>query len=82
MLTRDKILTEKPPFFGQLLTDSAVIIEVLSGVRPFRPESVWCTDELWSLVEQCWVHNPQDRPSATFLHSRLQSMLLESSQGF
>ncbi|KAE9397481.1 kinase-like protein [Gymnopus androsaceus JB14] len=71
-----EIITEKPPFSGQLLTDSAVIIQVLNGARPSRPESVWCSEKLWDLVKKSWGQEPRDRPSAAFIHASLQSILL------
>lgn len=77
-----KIITEKPPFSGQLLTDSAVIIQVLNGARPSRPESVWCSEELWDLVKKSWGQEPRDRPSAAFIHASLQSILLSRQHWF
>ncbi|KIK58522.1 hypothetical protein GYMLUDRAFT_45162 [Collybiopsis luxurians FD-317 M1] len=71
-----QIITEKPPFFGQYLTDSAIIIEVLNGVRPPRPESEWFSEDLWDLLVRCWAHNPWDRPSADIVHAELLSMSL------
>ncbi|KAF5376760.1 hypothetical protein D9757_009471 [Collybiopsis confluens] len=69
-----EILTEKPPFYDQYHTDSVIIIEVLDGGRPLRPESKWCSDTLWELISECWAPNPWERPLADDLYARLETM--------
>jgi len=42
------------------------ISRVLRGERPERPQGVegnCFTDEVWSITERCWKHQPSDRPS-------------------
>ena len=39
----------------------AVVVEVLNGERPPRAASF--TDSLWKVLERCWDHDPDARPS-------------------
>ncbi|KAJ8928265.1 hypothetical protein NQ314_019216 [Rhamnusium bicolor] len=38
-----------------------IVKELRSGRRLPRPEI--CTDELFALMQRCWMENPKDRPS-------------------
>jgi hypothetical protein len=43
-----------------------VVSDVVHGVRPPRPIAATApqlTDEVWSLMEKGWHHNPKKRPS-------------------
>ncbi|KAH8101096.1 kinase-like domain-containing protein [Cristinia sonorae] len=60
-----ELYTTKPPFPD--LTNYQVPMRVMKGMRPPRPsypESMTISDELWSLVEDCWLHDFDQRPSA------------------
>ena len=57
-------LSGKPPFSG----DGGFIVmrKVIEGERPGRPEGkekMWFTDELWDILEQCWLPQPERRPA-------------------
>jgi len=59
-----EVLSERSPFpsFGA----GIVILKVLDGERPARPqgvEGVRFTDAIWEMLERCWKPQPQDRPS-------------------
>ena len=59
-----EVLSGKPPFSG----DGGFIVmrKVIEGERPGRPEGkekVWFTDELWEILEQCWLPQPERRPA-------------------
>ena len=41
----------------------AVMLNVLDGKRPERPEGAWFTDDLWRTLGQCWSTRPKDRPT-------------------
>jgi hypothetical protein len=43
---------------------------ILEGRRPTRP-AVGFTDYLWETVENCWQHQPKDRPSVDAVLKRL-----------
>ena len=56
-----EVLGGEPPF----ACDKEVIVirKVTDGERPERPEVAWFTDDLWSVMEQCWSHQPNERPT-------------------
>ncbi|KAJ7318997.1 kinase-like domain-containing protein [Mycena albidolilacea] len=53
--------------------DAAVMLRVLQGTRPPRPESCSATacDSLWELMQKCWEHNLHMRPTASEIVERL-----------
>ena len=59
-----EVLSGELPFSCYL--DYAVIVKVLAGERPERPqglEGMWLTDDIWSVLEHCWEPVPGNRPS-------------------
>ena len=59
-----EVLSGKPPFSG----DGGLVVmrKVIEGERPGRPEGkekVWFTDDLWEILEQCWLPQPERRPA-------------------
>ena len=59
-----EVLSGQVPFAQR--ADRVVVNEVLSGMRPERPQGVegkWFTDDIWKILECCWNHEPGDRPS-------------------
>jgi len=40
----------------------AVISRVMKGFRPSRPDVPAIPDGLWSVVNNCWAHDPKSRP--------------------
>ena len=60
-----EILSGWIPFYQE--SDHAVILKILDGDRPTRPqgpEGGWFTDSIWEILELCWQHEPADRISA------------------
>ncbi|KIJ34640.1 hypothetical protein M422DRAFT_34989 [Sphaerobolus stellatus SS14] len=59
-------LTSAKPF-AELRRDPHVVLSVIEKKRPSRPaEHVWnrwFTDSIWNLLERCWDHEPEARPS-------------------
>jgi CheY-like chemotaxis protein len=54
--------------FSNIRRDTHVLLHVVKGGRPPKPESspnVGLTDEVWSLIQQGWSVSPNDRPSLT-----------------
>lgn len=48
------------------LSWARVVIEVLDGTRPAKPEDAGClgfTPELWEMVKQCWLADRNARPT-------------------
>ncbi|KAK7027404.1 Rho guanine nucleotide exchange factor [Paramarasmius palmivorus] len=64
-----EIITGCPPFHN--LRDVAVMSAVMLGKRPPRNN---ISDDLWSLMDDCWNHNPPSRPTAADLLYRLPIM--------
>jgi len=59
-----EVLSGKPPFPGD--SNLIVITKVINGERPEKPqgrEEVWFTDDLWEILEQCWLPQPERRPA-------------------
>ena len=59
-----EVLTGKAPF--PHCSSMAVMREIIKGKHPDRPtgpEAVWFTDDLWEMLEQCWLHDPKQRPT-------------------
>ena len=59
-----EVLSGKPPFSG----DGGLVVmrKVIEGERPGRPEGkeeVWFTDDLWEILEHCWLPRPERRPA-------------------
>ncbi|KAF8186925.1 kinase-like domain-containing protein, partial [Mycena galopus ATCC 62051] len=51
--------------------DVTVMIKVLEGIRPSRPETMPADDKLWVLMQDCWREKPCDRPSISEIVQRL-----------
>ena len=57
-----EVLSGAPPFpYGGYFNIKSSIIH---GARPRRPGGALFTDALWGITEQCWLFNPNDRPTA------------------
>ena len=59
-----EVLSGEVPFrhYGRYV----VVAKVLEGERPERPRGaggVWFTDEVWSVLECCWIPSPGERSS-------------------
>ena len=68
-----EVLSGKPPFSG----DSGLVVmrKVIEGERPGRPggkEEVWFTDNLWEILEQCWLPQPERRAAINAVLQCLQ----------
>jgi len=59
-----EVLSGKPPYPN--CNGMVVMRKVVEGERPGRPEGkeeVWFTDDLWVILEQCWLPRPERRPA-------------------
>jgi serine/threonine protein kinase len=59
-----EVLSGQAPFTPY--KDFIVMRKVTEGERPERPigaEGAWFTDDLWAMLELCWVPQPESRPS-------------------
>jgi hypothetical protein len=64
-MTMLEVITGKVPFHHRRY-DNIVIIDVIAGVRPPRPEEIITdkSDGLWDLLESCWQALPTHRPTS------------------
>ena len=61
-----EVLSGQVPFVEDL-SDFTAMQKILDGGRPERPqgvEGVCFTDELWGMLQRCWLSWPTDRPTA------------------
>ncbi|KAK6996948.1 kinase-like domain-containing protein, partial [Favolaschia claudopus] len=65
-----EIFTGNLPFH-RLTPDIAVMYKVMQGERPERSSTI--SDEVWSLMEECWSQCPEDRLSAEQVVFRLRN---------
>jgi len=59
-----EVLNERVPFYGY--RNEVIAGKVLRGGRPDKPEGAeggWFTDDVWEILERCWMPQPGDRPS-------------------
>ena len=59
-----EVLSQRIPFHRY--QNSVISLKVVRGDRPERPKEVegaWFTDDVWELLERCWMAQPEDRPS-------------------
>ena len=56
-----EVLSGRVPFHQY--ANLAVFGKVIGGSRPERPNMEWFADDVWELLERCWMPQPEDRPS-------------------
>lgn len=56
-----EVLSGKAPFAG--CKGTVVMLRVLNGKLPQRPEGEWFTDGLWATLELCWSPESEERPA-------------------
>ncbi|KAJ7279584.1 kinase-like domain-containing protein [Mycena rebaudengoi] len=64
-----EIFTRKLPFF-EIVNDITVGIKVIAGLRPSRPPEI-IPDNIWMLLEDCWLQECSDRPTMAQIIQRL-----------
>ncbi|KAH8832216.1 kinase-like domain-containing protein [Flagelloscypha sp. PMI_526] len=67
-----EICANEAPFSTQPL-DYMVCLDVMQGRRPPRPSRDQVSDQLWSLIESCWLDTPLSRPDINLVLSRLRT---------
>lgn len=56
-----------------------VLLEAQNGKKPRRPAGPAITDTIWSRINECWVDEPEQRPSMEQLCSNLRRMFHNAS---
>jgi serine/threonine protein kinase len=64
-----QIFTEKVPFFD--LAEAAAALRIVNGNLPQKLPSI--SDDVWSLMEECWGTEPGKRPTAEQIVARLSA---------
>ena len=70
-----EVLSGQVPFYRH--ANLVIPWKVVGGYRPERPqgaEGMWFTDDVWGLLERCWVPQPGDRPSIEGVLQRLEKI--------
>ena len=71
-----EVLTGKVPF--SRCNNLVVMRKIFEGEHPDRPkgrEAVWFTDDLWGMLEQCWLYKPNLRPTVGSIFKHLEQGL-------
>ncbi|CCO35096.1 Proto-oncogene tyrosine-protein kinase ROS [Rhizoctonia solani AG-1 IB] len=80
-----EVLTGSQPYAG---IDALTALEnIISGKLPERPEKYLPSgskpaDLLWSLLNDCWAYDPQQRPAAAKVQDKLGSLVAKFTQEF
>ncbi|KAG6894848.1 hypothetical protein C0995_013586, partial [Termitomyces sp. Mi166 len=81
-----EIFTGERPFF-EFPIYSQIPEIVLNGRRPSRPVSSstpWTqwglTEDIWRLMEECWLHDPSARPTIDDVARRLEGQMQEDTR--
>ncbi|KAF8145830.1 hypothetical protein K438DRAFT_1922282, partial [Mycena galopus ATCC 62051] len=76
-----EIMTGKVTFH-ELRNDMTVMLAVLEGKHPSRPQSWTSTpalDGLWDLLQTCWCSQPEERPSARQIVQQLEDLSIPAT---
>ncbi|KAL0572718.1 Rho guanine nucleotide exchange factor [Marasmius crinis-equi] len=69
-----EIFTGKAPF-SELVDGAVIVAIVLHKMHPARPENVpELTNSMWEIMESCWAHDPNLRPTAEDVLSRVGAL--------
>ena len=55
-----EVLSGQVPFASY--HSNTVMLKVLNGEHPERPQEAWFTSDVWGTLEGCWAPQPRDRP--------------------
>ena len=70
-----EVLSRQAPF--PRCIDAVVILKVMEGKRPLRPEGArgaWFRGGLWDTLELCWKSQRDDRPNLQTILQRLEGV--------
>jgi serine/threonine protein kinase len=72
-MTLLEVITGLPPFSNRRY-DSAVILAVIGGAKPQRPDIPAMSDDGWDLMQDCWIFNAEQRLKASGVERRLRAI--------
>ena len=67
-----QLLSEQVPFSDR--SGFMVLVAILGGERPPRPDNPSCTDDLWALIQRCWDRDIRLRPEIHEVQKILSSI--------
>jgi serine/threonine protein kinase len=76
--TMYEILELAVPFY-QIVSTQKVASSVINGLRLDRPTSILPSDELWAILQSCWLE-PDQRPSFQEIHYQLSLLAPSESE--
>ncbi len=56
--------------YCRLISNKEVVNEVMNGLKLEKPTNVSPSDELWAIMQSCWL-KPDQRPSFKEIHHQL-----------
>jgi hypothetical protein len=65
-----EVITGHLPFFNTA-GDGKVVLDVINGKRPERPSASFPPDDIWTLIQSCWVEDVDSRPGISSILSQL-----------
>ncbi|KAJ7641852.1 kinase-like domain-containing protein [Roridomyces roridus] len=65
-----EVYTGAPPWASQP-AEMVVLLDVVRNIRPLRPTDGSIDDAMWRIVEQCWAHQPEERPTILQVYNLL-----------
>ena len=72
-----QIFTGAIPFTG--ISTNAAMFAIVQGRRPPRPTHPTFTENLWTLMQRCWNHDPNLRPEVSEASRVLLTLLVSRS---
>jgi serine/threonine protein kinase len=67
-----EVMTGKMPYSHRRY-DTVVMLDVIRGVKPNRPDIAVVSDQVWAIMEACWG-SAEKRPSASMMESWLNAV--------
>ena len=72
-----EIFTDNVPF-SHISNEAFIPLAIRDGPLPTRPDDSTTTrglsDAMWSLMNQCWLRDPESRPSMSEIREAIQDM--------
>jgi hypothetical protein len=68
-----KLVTNDRPFNHRKI-DTVVNVDITRNLRPRKPVESPLADELWPILQQCWVQTPGNRPDMPIVCKGLEQI--------
>ena len=73
-ITMYEILEVAVPYY-QIVSPKDVVTQVLGGLRLQKPTKVPPSDDLWNIMQSCWLENPDERPDFQTIYKQLSELM-------